>query len=399
MIKIAYKNISYGARGEDVKKLQKALNSKGYKLSVDGKFGPKTKAAVKDYQKKNNLKVDGVVGKNTWNSLNKTKKATATKTTQTKTKTTSKASNPRPVYNKSENVLLAEKELENWEQNKPGDYESQYGAQIDELLSEILNREDFSYNLGADPLYEQYRDIYTGNGKKAMMDTVGQASALTGGYSNSYAVTAGSQAYQEYLNELNGVALDLRDRAYEEYLNEGDKLVEDITILRSLDGDDYEKYLGMLEQYYSDGSYLLEKLVSMSDAEFESFLAEVDAWENDRDYAFKQYQDKLDRQEFEKELAFKKSEAKRDQANKDREYALQKSKASRSGGSGGKSSKKSKSNSKTGVSRYPKSYAEFCNRTGFAGIMTQSEYNKSSTVKEMYKTYQKYLNAMYDKYS
>lgn len=395
MIKISYKNISYGARGEDVKKLQKALNANGYKLSVDGKFGPQTQKAVKDYQKKNKLKVDGVVGKNTWSALAKSSKKTTTKSTK-KTSTTKTTSSTRPVYEKSEEVLSAEENLKEWENNKPGEYESKYGTQIDELLSEILNREDFSYNLGADPMYEQYRELYTQNGKKAMMDTVGQASALTGGYANSYAATAGSQAYQEYLNELNGVALDLRDRAYDEYLNEGEKLVEDITILRSLDGDDYEKYLGMLEQYYSDGDYLLEKLVSMSDAEFESFLAEVDAWESDRDYAFKQYQDKLNRQQFEKELAFKKSEAKRDQANKDREYALQKSKTSKGSSSKRKSSSKTKTKS---TKTYPKTYAEFCTRTGYSGILTESEFNRSSQTKKSYKTYQKYLNAMYDKYS
>ena len=38
-------------------------------LTVDGKMGPKTKQAVKDFQKANNLKVDGVVGKKTWAKL------------------------------------------------------------------------------------------------------------------------------------------------------------------------------------------------------------------------------------------------------------------------------------------------------------------------------------------
>ena len=53
--------LKLGSEGEDVKKLQ-------VKLGVDpvGKFGPKTEAAVKDWQSKNGLSADGIVGDKTW---------------------------------------------------------------------------------------------------------------------------------------------------------------------------------------------------------------------------------------------------------------------------------------------------------------------------------------------
>lgn len=38
-------------------------------ITVDGIYGKKTDKAVREYQKKKNLKVDGIVGKNTWASL------------------------------------------------------------------------------------------------------------------------------------------------------------------------------------------------------------------------------------------------------------------------------------------------------------------------------------------
>ena len=298
----------------------------------------------------------------------------------------------RPTYKKSKDVEKAEKKLNKWEKDAPKDYESKYSSEIDGILNDILNREKFSYNLNADPLYEQYRELYTQNGKKAMMDTVGEASALTGGYSNSYAVTAGSQAYHEYLNNLNEVALDLRDRAYEQYGDEGEKLFEDIKLLRSLDGDDYDKYLNELERYYKDGEYLLERLTAMSDAEYEQFLQTVDAWENDRDFAFKKKMDALDREEFEKEMAFKKAEAERDQANADREYSLSLQKLYASNSSG------SKKNKTGDTIRYPETYKEFCSATGYTGIMTETEYSAHSKVKSKYGTYKKYLKAMYKKY-
>ena len=56
--------LKLGSEGEDVKKLQ-------IKLGVDpiGKFGPKTDTAVKDWQSKNGLTPDGIVGPSTWAKL------------------------------------------------------------------------------------------------------------------------------------------------------------------------------------------------------------------------------------------------------------------------------------------------------------------------------------------
>ena len=398
MIKIAYSTVSYGSSGADVKKLQEALNAHGYSLAVDGQFGAKTQAAVKDYQKKNGLQVDGIAGKNTWGSL--TSKTTASKNSGSKTTattTTQKTTEPRPEYEKSQAVQSAEAELDNWEKRKPKEYESKYSDEIESLLNDILNREDFSYSLNADPLYQQYREQYAQNGKKAMMDTVGNATALTGGYANSYAVTAGNEAYDEYLNGLNDVALDLRDRAYIQYTDKGDKMLEDVTLLRSLEGDAYDKYLGELEGYYADGEYLLDKLTSMSDAEFQEFLAEVDAWESDRDYEFKKYQDAQDRAEFQQEMAFKESEAKRDQANKDREYS-RKSSGGSGGSSGGSSSKKSSATADSNLTSPPVTYAEYCTRTGDYSILTEKEFG-SSKLTATYGSYQEYLAAKYKKHT
>lgn len=50
--------------------IQTALKSAGfYQGSIDGNIGPKTKQAIKDFQFKNNLIVDGKVGSKTWKKL------------------------------------------------------------------------------------------------------------------------------------------------------------------------------------------------------------------------------------------------------------------------------------------------------------------------------------------
>ncbi len=401
---MAYSTIQYGSTGDDVKKLQEELNKYGYGLDTDGIFGVKTQSAVRDYQKNNGLSVDGIVGQKTWGKLN-----AATQSTNASQQTTDNTQqafsqvaqpSPRPEYEKSQAVIDAENKLAEWENNAPSDYESKYSEQIEGILNDILNRERFQYNLNADPLYHQYREMYTENGKKAMMDTVADAAALTGGYSNTYAVNAGSQAYHEYLNNLNSVALDLRDRAYEAYKDDGQKLFDDISLLRSLDGDDYKKYLDELNRYYKDGDYLIESLANMSESEFEAFLATVDAWESDREFSFEEYMDSLDRLEFQQELAFKQQEAQREQGNADREYALQLQKLNSSSSSGGRGSSGDDDNDddKSEPETYPKTYGQFCTMTGYTGILTEEEFLMRSNSVKKYRNYSNYLKEMYLKY-
>lgn len=59
-----------GDKGDKVKELQTLLNKEGYKLDVDGIFGSGTEVAVRDFQSKNKLTVDGLAGESTFEKLN-----------------------------------------------------------------------------------------------------------------------------------------------------------------------------------------------------------------------------------------------------------------------------------------------------------------------------------------
>ena len=56
-------------KNEHVKVIQVNLNRHGYNLELDRSFGPATEEAVKDFQKKNGLEVDGFVGADTTAAL------------------------------------------------------------------------------------------------------------------------------------------------------------------------------------------------------------------------------------------------------------------------------------------------------------------------------------------
>ena len=66
---IGVRTLREGDKGEDVKALQILLTGRKCKADADGIFGPNTKKAVKAYQTKAGLDVDGVAGIKTWSKL------------------------------------------------------------------------------------------------------------------------------------------------------------------------------------------------------------------------------------------------------------------------------------------------------------------------------------------
>ena len=62
-----------GAKGDEVIELQTKLHLDGSSLEIDGIFGIGTLSAVKSFQRRHGLVVDGVVGPKTWAELDKIK--------------------------------------------------------------------------------------------------------------------------------------------------------------------------------------------------------------------------------------------------------------------------------------------------------------------------------------
>ncbi|MEP0903679.1 alpha/beta fold hydrolase [Nodosilinea sp. FACHB-13] len=58
-------------RGDHVRTWQELLNKQGYGIQVDGAFGAKTDAAIREFQRSQNLAADGIVGPNTQEAARK----------------------------------------------------------------------------------------------------------------------------------------------------------------------------------------------------------------------------------------------------------------------------------------------------------------------------------------
>lgn len=134
-------------------------------------------------------------------------------------------------------------------------YVNKYKDQIDSLTQQILNREAFDYDAEKDPTYQQFRDTYTREGKKAMEDTLGQVSARTGGLASSYAGTVAQQSYNDYMTKLSDKIPELRQLAYSMYQDEGNRQRQNLEMLTALEQGDYAKYADLLAQYNTDRNF------------------------------------------------------------------------------------------------------------------------------------------------
>ena len=277
------RQISYGATGTDVTDLQKKLNQNGYQLEEDGIYGSNTQAAVKDYQKKQGLAQDGIVGAQTWASLQNGESDVGT-VKPTSTTSTGTAQTASTGYQQSDTVAQAQQMLNDYMAQKPGEYQSTWQGQLDELMNQILNRKPFEYDVNSDALYQQYKDQYVLQGQQAMMDTMGQAAALTGGYGNSYAQTAGQQAYQGHLQQLTDKIPDLYQLALSQYQMEGNALADQYAMLGAREDQAYGRYRDSVSDYYNELQRLYSQYNTERDYDYGQFI-------DNRNYQYQQDRD------------------------------------------------------------------------------------------------------------
>ena len=196
-------------------------------------------------------------------------------------------------------------------------YTDNYTGRINDLMGQIENRDPFSYEAAADPLYQQYQTQYQREGNRSMNDTLAAAASNAGGM-NSYAVTAAQQANDYYATKLNDKIPELAQLAYEMYMQDFDQDVTELNLLRGLGETEYNRYRDAYNDYREERNtayqqYLdeIEKqisdlgiLQSMDDTQYSRYRDTMSDWRNDRDFAYGMYRDEMGDYQWRSEFAY-----------------------------------------------------------------------------------------------
>ena len=206
----------------------------------------------------------------------------------------------KSTYTASDSVNQAKAALDAHEANRVSDWTGgTYGDALKGAIDKIANREKFSYDLNGDALYQQYKDQYINQGRLAMQDTIGQASAMTGGYGNSYAATAGNQAYQSYLQKLNDVVPELYQMAYDKYNQEGEDLYNQASLYNTMYNTEYGQYRDAVSDWQNEANRLSDRYYNESNLDYSRFVDNRDyysnQYNNERSYDYGQYTDAYNR--------------------------------------------------------------------------------------------------------
>ena len=235
--------VQKGSTGWDAIEVQKFLQEQGYyKGDIDGDFGDKSVEALEAYQEANGLDKDGIFGKNT--------AAAAGFKNFTTNYDTSKYDESQLGNKSKEEMNRLIGQIYGTYNPETGKYEGginpynfSKNTDLTEVYNGIKDYGEFSYDINQDALYQQMAERYQQQGKLAMQDTVGQAAAMTGGYGNSYAQSAGQQAYYAHLEKLNDIAPELYQMALDRYKMGKEDLYDQYGLLMNEDARERQAYM------------------------------------------------------------------------------------------------------------------------------------------------------------
>lgn len=211
-------------------------------------------------------------------------------------------------YVPSESVTVAKDYLK---QVQNSGYSRKWADRLDSLVDMYVNRADFEYSPEDDIIWQQTKSAALREGRRAMEDTVARNTALSGGYANSYAATAGAQAYERTVSDITASAGDYYTKAYEKYLDEEKRLLDEISLIGELDDAEYTRYMKMLDdaesrydsEYDRDYAAWRDSVADRRYADETAFERGYKAWRDsvaDERYAdetaYGREQDRLDRE-------------------------------------------------------------------------------------------------------
>lgn len=177
----------------------------------------------------------------------------------------------------------AKKAVQEQAQKRP-EYAGRYDQALNQALDALMQQPSFRYRLDGDALYKRYRDSAVKNGQLAMEDTLGQAAALTGGYGNSYAQSAGQQAYARQLDALGDRIPELYTLAMEQYRLQSQGLKDKYNLLLGADSRDYGRYTDSLAAWQKEADRLLEAYRTQRKLDYQTYRDDIADWKWQTEY-------------------------------------------------------------------------------------------------------------------
>ena len=160
--------------------------------------------------------------------------------------------NYQKPYQQTQQAQAAQQNLQNVQQQKPQSYSSKWSGALDNILQQIQGAGEFKYSLDGDGLFQSYKDMYTQKAKQGAQDTMGVAAGLTGGYGNSWAQSAGAQAYQQNLLPLYDKAMEFAKMAQDRYNADRADKYNQLSALQGMEESDYGRYRDLMSDYNAD---------------------------------------------------------------------------------------------------------------------------------------------------
>lgn len=102
----------------------------------------------------------------------------------------------------------------------------------EDIIDRIIAQSgSYSYDVNSDPLYKQYSELYKNEGLLGAKDVFGLASSLTGGYGNSYGLSAAGSVMDSANEKTAAKAEELEQKAYDRHLDEIESMYDVLNML------------------------------------------------------------------------------------------------------------------------------------------------------------------------
>jgi hypothetical protein len=208
------------------------------------------------------------------------KTQTAYKNLNKATKKYQSTANNAPSYKDSGKTKSAYNQWTSYEKNnKPGEYAGTWADVLNQKVTNYINQDPYSYKSQNDASYQAAKDQYTKTGQQAMKDTMAQASALTGGYGNTYSQSVGQQQYNAQMDNLSQKAIEYEQQAYNRYVGDREQQLNTINALQNLDNTEYSRNRDAINDYNTFLNYLQNKYTTLKSVDDDTFNREYNIWQ------------------------------------------------------------------------------------------------------------------------